>query len=53
MERKTASKETIDFLINNSQKTIADSEHLLRNVELIKSIICNKDLLKNKLQMIF
>lgn len=53
MERKTASKETIDFLINNFQKTIADSEHLLRNVELIKSIICNKDLLKNKLQMIF
>lgn len=35
--RINASKETIEVLIDNSQKLISDFEQLLHNVELIKS----------------
>jgi uncharacterized phage infection (PIP) family protein YhgE len=41
--RINASKETIEVLIDNSQKLISDFEQLLHNVELIKSELFNND----------
>ncbi|RHJ82576.1 hypothetical protein [Parabacteroides sp. AM08-6] len=52
-ERKVASKETIDILINNTKNAIVDSEYLLHNIEQVKLEICNNDLSKKYLQLIF
>ena len=43
MTRKNASKETINILINNAKSAILDSEHILRNTELIKSKLSTFD----------
>lgn len=37
MTRNSASRETIDVLINNAKSTMSYSEQLLQNAELIKS----------------
>lgn len=52
-DRKLASKESIDCLINNAKKAIADSEQLLHNTELIKQGICNNDTSKEYLKLVF
>ena len=51
--RINASKETIEVLIDNSQKLISDFEQLLHNVELIKSELFNNGLPTNYSQLIF
>ena len=43
MTRKNASKETINILINNAKSAILDSEHILKNTELIKSKLSTLD----------
>lgn len=43
MTRKNASQETINILINNAKSAILDSEHILRNTELIKSKLSTFD----------
>ena len=43
MTRKNASKETINILINNAKSAISDSEHILKNTELIKSRLSTFD----------
>ena len=43
MTRKNASKEIINILINNAKSAILDSEHILRNTELIKSKLSTFD----------
>lgn len=43
MARKNASKETINILINNAKSSILDSEHILKNTELIKSRLSTFD----------
>lgn len=43
MTRKNASKETINILINNAKSAIQDSEHILKNTELIKSKLSTLD----------
>ena len=43
MTRKNASQETINILINNAKSAILDSEHILRNTELIKSKLSTSD----------
>ena len=53
MRRNFASKETIEVLIANSQKAISDFEHMLHNVEFIKSKLCNKGLSINYCQLVF
>ena len=53
MEQKVASKNTIDILINNIEKTIVESENILHNVEQIKSNLYNKDSDINFLQLLF
>ena len=51
--RINASKETIEVLIDNSQKLISDFEQLLHNVELVKSELFNNGLPTNYIQLIF
>ena len=51
--RINARKETIEVLIDNSQKLISDFEQLLHNVELIKSELFNNGLPTNYSQLIF
>ena len=43
MTRKNASKETINILINNAKSAISNSEHILKNTELIKSRLSTFD----------
>ena len=43
MTRKSASKETMNILINNAKSAILDSEHILKNTELIKSRLSTFD----------
>ena len=43
MTRQNASKETINILINNAKSAIQDSEHILKNTELIKSKLSTLD----------
>ena len=52
MTRKNASKETINILINNAKSAISDSEHILKNTELIKSRLSTFDG-ANYLQLLF
>ena len=52
MARKNASKETINILINNAKSSILDSEHILKNTELIKSRLSTFDG-ANYLQLLF
>ena len=51
-ERIIANEETINILISNAKKTIADSECLLHDTELIKVEICNNKLQGNYLQLV-
>lgn len=50
--RIIANEETINILISNAKKTIADSECLLHDTELIKVEICNNKLQGNYLQLV-
>ena len=52
MTRKSASKETMNILINNAKSAILDSEHILKNTELIKSRLSTFDG-ANYLQLLF
>ena len=52
MTRKNASKETINILINNAKSAISNSEHILKNTELIKSRLSTFDG-ANYLQLLF
>lgn len=52
MTRKNASKETTNILINNAKSAISDSEHILKNTELIKSRLSTFDG-ANYLQLLF
>ena len=52
MTRKNASQETINILINNAKSAISDSEHILKNTELIKSRLSTFDG-ANYLQLLF
>ena len=52
MTRKNASKETINILITNAKSAISDSEHILKNTELIKSRLSTFDG-ANYLQLLF
>lgn len=53
VRRNNASNETIEVLIANSKKMIADFEYLLNNTELIKSKLCNNGLSINSFHLIF
>lgn len=52
MTRQNASKETINILINNAKSAISNSEHILKNTELIKSRLSTFDG-ANYLQLLF
>ena len=52
MTRKNANKETINILITNAKSAISDSEHILKNTELIKSRLSTFDG-ANYLQLLF
>ena len=52
MTRKNASQETINILINNAKSAISNSEHILKNTELIKSRLSTFDG-ANYLQLLF
>ena len=52
MTRKNACKETINILINNAKSAISNSEHILKNTELIKSRLSTFDG-ANYLQLLF
>lgn len=53
MSRKVATKKTIDSLIENSIKSIGDSEHLLSYIELIKEKIQSADSSESFWELIF
>ena len=53
MDRKVASKETIDSLIENSIKSIRDSEFLLGDIELIKENLYSNDSAESFWEFIF
>ena len=52
MESKIANEKTINLLINNVKKIIAESENRLYNIEQIKSNLYNKDSDINFLQLL-
>lgn len=52
MTRQNASTETINILINNAKSAISNSEHILKNTELIKSRLSTFDG-ANYLQLLF